>query len=51
MDYKLEFAPCTSLHHIFHVSSLKKVINDKISIQSIFLDLDQDGKMILELEI
>jgi hypothetical protein len=40
----------SQVHPIFHVSCLKKVIGDKIPVQTIFLELDEEGKIILELE-
>ena len=33
---------------VFHVSCLKKVICDKTLVQNIFLELDEEGKIILE---
>jgi hypothetical protein len=48
MDYKLELLATSWFHPIFHVSYLKKVIGDKIPIQTIFLELDEEGKAILE---
>ena len=36
---------------IFHVSSLKKLIGDKLPVQTIFPELDEEGKIILELEV
>ena len=38
------------MHLVFHVSCLKKVIGDKIPVQTIFLELDDEGKIILEPE-
>ena len=38
------------MHPFFHVSWLKKAIGDKIPIQTIFLELDEEGKIILEPE-
>jgi len=38
------------LHPVFHVSCLKKVIGDNLPIQTIFPELDEEGKIILELE-
>jgi hypothetical protein len=35
----------------FHVSCLKKVIGDKIPVQTIFPELDEEGKIILDLEV
>jgi len=50
MAYKLELPATSRLHPIFHVSCLKKVIGDKIPIQTIFLENDKEGKIILEPE-
>jgi len=36
------------VHQVFHVSFLKKVIGDKILVQTIFPELDEEGKIILE---
>jgi hypothetical protein len=44
---------CLHLHEytqFFHVSCLKKVIGDKIPVQTIFPELDEEGKIILEPE-
>ena len=46
--YKLELPTTSRVHTIFHVSYLKKAIGDKLSIQTIFLELDEEGKIILE---
>ena len=48
MVYKLELPTSSHIHAVFHVSCIKKVIGDKILIQTIFLDLDEEGKVILE---
>ena len=50
MEYKLELPTASRLHLVFHVSCLKKVIGDKLPVQTIFLELDEEGKIILELE-
>jgi hypothetical protein len=50
MDYKLELPPSSCVHPIFHVSCLKKVINNKILVQTILPDINEEGKIILELE-
>jgi len=36
---------------VFHVSCLNKVIGDKILVQTILLELDEEGKIILEPEV
>ena len=48
MAYKLELSTSSRVHSIFHVSCLKKVIGDKIPVQTILPELDEEGKIILE---
>ena len=48
MAYKLELPTSSQVHVVFHVSFLKKVKGDKIPIQTILLELDGEGKFILE---
>ena len=50
MAYKLDFPESSRVHPFFHVSCLKKVIGDKIPIQTIFPKLDKEGKIISKLE-
>ena len=50
MTYKLELPAYSLVHLVFHVSCLNKVIGDKIPVQTILLELDEEGKIILELE-
>ena len=50
MAYKLELPPSSRVHPVFHVSFLKKVIGDKIPIENILLEIDEEGKVILEPE-
>jgi hypothetical protein len=50
MAYKLELPTSSRVHPVFHVSCLKKVIGDKIQVQTICPELDEEGKIILELE-
>jgi hypothetical protein len=50
MAYKLEFPTSSRVHLVFHVSCLKKVIGDKILVQNILPELDEEGKIILEPE-
>ena len=38
------------MHPVFHVSCLKKVIGENIPVQTIFPELDEEGKIILEPE-
>jgi hypothetical protein len=50
MAYKLELPPLSRVHPVFHVSCLKKVISSKIPIQTIFPEINEEGKIILEPE-
>jgi hypothetical protein len=50
MAYKLELPTSSQVHLVFHVSCLKKVIGDKIPVQTILPELDEEGKIILEPE-
>ena len=50
MAYKLELPVTSRVHPIFHVSCLNKVIGDKLTVQTIFPELDEEGKIILEPE-
>jgi hypothetical protein len=50
MAYKLELPASSWVHPIFHDSCLKKVIGDNIPIQTIFPELDDEGKVIFILE-
>jgi len=38
------------VHPVFQVSCLKKVIGDKLPVQTILPELDEEGKIILEPE-
>ena len=48
MAYKLELPTASRVHPVFHVSCLKKVIGDKLPVQTILLELDEEGKIILD---
>jgi hypothetical protein len=48
MAYKLELPAYSRVHPVFHVSCLKKVIGNKILVQTILPELDEEGKIILE---
>ena len=50
MAYKLVLPTSSRVHLVFHVSCLKKVIGENILVQTIFLELDEEGKIILEPE-
>ena len=50
MAYKLELPASSWVHPAFHVSCLKKVIGDKIPVQNILPELDEEGKIILDPE-
>ena len=51
MAYKLELPSSSRVHPIFHVSCLKKVIGNKIPVQTILPELDEEGKIILDPEV
>ena len=46
--YKLELPTSSRVHLVFHVSCLKKVIGENLPVQTILLELDEEGKIILE---
>ena len=48
MAYKLDVPASSRVHPVFHVSFLNKVIGDKIPVQTIFLELNKEGKIMLE---
>ena len=48
MAYKLELPSSSCIHLVFHVSCLKKVIGEKIPVQAMLPELDEEGKFILE---
>ena len=50
MAYKLELPASSLVHPVFHVSCLKKPISDKLPIQTMLPELDEEGKIILDLE-
>jgi len=50
MVYKLELPAASRVHPVFHVSCLKKVIGDKLLVQTILPEFDEEGKIILEPE-
>jgi len=50
MAYKLELPASLWVHPVFHVSCLKKVMGEKLLVQKIFSELDEEGKIILEPE-
>ena len=50
MAYKLELPSSSRVHPVFHVSWLKKVIGENCLVQTIFPELDEEGKFILEPE-
>ena len=50
MTYKLKLPASSPVHQVFHVPCLKKVIGENIPVQTIFPELDEEGKIILEPE-
>jgi hypothetical protein len=50
MAYKLELPASSQVHPVFHVSCLNEVKGDKISVQTRLTELDEEGKIILDLE-
>ena len=50
MAYKLEILASSRVHPVFLVYLLNNVIGDKILVQIIFLELDEEGKVTLEYE-
>ena len=40
--------PSSRAHPVFHVSCLKKVIDNKVLGQNILLEINEEGKIILE---
>ena len=50
MACKLELPASSRVHPIFHVSCLKKVIGENLPFQTIFPEIDEEGKIILEPE-
>ena len=48
MAYKLELPASSRVHPVFNASCLKKVIGENLPVQTIFLELDEEGKIILE---
>ena len=51
MAYKLELPASSRLHPVSHVSWLKKVIGENLAVQTILIELDEEGKIILEPEV
>ena len=50
MAYKFHLPATSWVHPVFHVSLLNKVIGAKVPIQTSFLELDKEGKVILNPE-
>ena len=50
MEYKLELPISSHVHPVFHVSCLKKLIGENIPVQTVLRELDEEGKIILDLE-
>jgi hypothetical protein len=50
MTYKLDLPPSSHVHLVFHVYFLKKVIENNILVQTVLPKINEEGKVILELE-
>ena len=48
MANNLELPASPRVHLFFHVSCLKKVIGDKIPVQTILLEFEEEGKITFE---
>jgi hypothetical protein len=46
--YQLSLPSHSTLHHVFHVSCLKKVIGTKCQTQTNLLELDEEGSIWLQ---
>jgi len=51
MAYKLELSASSQVHTVLHVSCLKKVIGDKLLVQTILPELVEERNNILEPEV
>jgi len=50
MAYTLELPTSSRVLLVFHVSCLKKFISDNLPVQTILLELENEGKIILKPE-
>jgi len=48
--YELEIPPGSKIHNVFHVSCLKKVLGQQVTIAIELHSLDDEGHLVLELE-
>ena len=49
--YKLQLPDKSRIHNVFHVSCLKKMLGKHQMVQEILSMLDDEGRVILELEV
>ena len=49
--YQLDFPDKSRIHNIFHVSCLKRVLGQQQKAQTMLPMLDEEGRIILELEV
>jgi len=48
--YKLDLPASSRVHLVFHVSCVNKVISQKLPVQTTLRELDEEGKIILDLK-
>jgi hypothetical protein len=50
VDYKLALPTTSKIHPVFHVSCLKKIVGQNCRVQTILLELDEEGSLWLQPE-
>jgi hypothetical protein len=51
VSYPLDFPSNSNIHHVFHVSRLKKVIGNKCQTQTNLPELDEEGSIWIQPQI